>query len=83
MSAGAFVYALVTKRLRWEGFASVADLRMHMLGGALMGFGGVTALGCSVGNGVTGLALLSTGSALAVAGIVAGAWRVVEAAGAP
>jgi uncharacterized protein len=39
----------------------------------MMGFGGVTALGCSLGNGVTGLALLSSGSLLAVAGICAGA----------
>jgi hypothetical protein len=34
----------------------------------------VTALGCSVGNGVTGLAMLSAGATLAVAGITAGAW---------
>ncbi len=41
---------------------------------SLMGFGGVTAMGCSIGQGISGLALLSAGSCVAVAGIVAGAW---------
>lgn len=50
-------------------------------GAALMGFGGVTALGCSVGNGVTGLALLSVGSGLAVAGIVTGAYLALKVEG--
>ncbi len=58
---------------RVESFTSPNDLVAHTAGAVLMGFGGVTALGCSVGNGVTGLALLSVGSAVAVAGIVAGA----------
>jgi uncharacterized membrane protein YedE/YeeE len=69
---------------RWRGqwklesFRTPQDLGAAVLGGALMGFGGVTALGCSVGNGVTGLALLSTGSLLAVAGMVAGALLVLR-----
>ena len=36
-----------------------------------MGFGGVTAMGCSIGQGLTGLSMLSAGAVLAVAGIVA------------
>lgn len=59
---------------RLESFKTPNELASHTGGAVLMGFGGVTALGCSVGNGVTGLALLSAGSALAVAGIVGGAW---------
>jgi hypothetical protein len=27
---------------------------MHMLGGMLMGFGGITALGCTIGQGISG-----------------------------
>ena len=42
------------------------------------GVGGVTALGCSIGNGVTGLAWLSSGSILAVAGISGGAWLALR-----
>lgn len=70
---GSFVSARLRGDFRWEMFASPREFGEHLLGGVLMGFGGVTALGCSVGNGVTGLALLSAGSVLAVAGIVAGA----------
>jgi uncharacterized membrane protein YedE/YeeE len=65
---------------RWRGefklesFKAPGEMGAHALGALLMGFGGVTALGCSVGNGVTGLAMLSSGALLAVAGMVGGAW---------
>lgn len=62
---------------RLESFTTPKELASHAGGAVLMGFGGVTALGCSVGNGVTGLALLSVGSSIAVAGIVAGAWMAL------
>lgn len=61
------------REFKLESFASREELRDHLLGGLLMGVGGVTAAGCSVGQGVTGLAMLSAGAALAVAGITAGA----------
>ena len=48
-------------------------MKRRLLGAAMMGFGGVTALGCSVGQGVTGLSTLSVGSALATVSIIAGA----------
>jgi uncharacterized protein len=70
--AGSAAYALMTRTFRWEGFASLADLRNHLLGAVLMGFGGVTALGCTVGQGLSGLSTLAMGSFLAVAGIVLG-----------
>lgn len=43
-----------------------------------MGTGGVLGLGCSVGQGITGLSTLSLGSFLTVAGIVAGALAVLR-----
>jgi hypothetical protein len=70
--AGAGLMAWHMGRFRWEGFASLSDLRRQLLGAVLMGFGGVTALGCTVGQGMTGLSTLALGSFLAVAGIVAG-----------
>lgn len=70
---GAHLSARWRGEFRVESFTTPHDLVSHSAGALLMGFGGVTALGCSVGNGVTGLALLSVGAALAVAGIVAGA----------
>ncbi|HET9820569.1 MAG TPA: YeeE/YedE family protein [Burkholderiaceae bacterium] len=71
---GSLVTALSQRRFRWEGFASsFHDLRDHLVGAVLMGFGGVTALGCTVGQGLSGVSTLALGSFLAVAGIVGGA----------
>lgn len=70
---GSLGWALYSKTFRWEGFASLVDLRNQIVGAVLMGFGGVTAMGCTVGQGITGLSTLALGSVLAVAGIVFGA----------
>lgn len=70
--AGSAAYALATRTFRWEGFASTADLRNQLAGAILMGAGGVTALGCTIGQGLSGLSTMSIGSMIAVAGIVAG-----------
>jgi uncharacterized membrane protein YedE/YeeE len=70
--AGSLAYALASRKFQWEGFASVSDLRTQLFGAVLMGFGGVTALGCTVGQGLSGLSTLAIGSFIAVAGIVAG-----------
>ena len=70
--AGSAAHALATGTFRWEGFASLADLRNQLAGAVLMGFGGVTALGCTIGQGLSGLSTLAIGSVIAVAGIVAG-----------
>jgi len=71
--AGAFAHAAATRRFRWESFASGADTRNHILGGILMGFGGVTAMGCTIGQGVTGISTLALGSILVFFSIIAGA----------
>jgi len=70
--AGSAAYALATKKFRWEGFASMTDLRNQLVGAVLMGFGGVTALGCTIGQGLSGVSTLAIGSFIALAGIVAG-----------
>jgi uncharacterized membrane protein YedE/YeeE len=70
--AGAAAYALASRTFRWEGFASLADLRNQLLGAVLMGAGGVTALGCTIGQGLSGLSTLALGSGIAVGGIVLG-----------
>lgn len=71
---GAFVTARVRGDFRLESFRGPRELGEHFAGALLMGFGGITALGCSVGNGVTGIAMLSSGAVLALAGISLGAW---------
>lgn len=78
---GSALAALAGRSFRWEGFRGVEDTANHLVGAALMGVGGVTAVGCTVGQGLSGLSTLSLGSFIAVAGIVAGAvaalrWQV-------
>ena len=58
---------------RWEGFTQTADLGRHLTGGVLMGIGGVMAMGCTFGQGLSGLSTLNLGSFLATGGIVLGA----------
>jgi len=73
MILGAFVYSIIFKRFRWEGFANVDDTRKHILGGVLMGAGGVMAMGCTIGQGVSGVSTLAVGSFLALAAMIIGA----------
>lgn len=70
--AGALVTALATRTARLEGFAGPQAMLRSMAGGALMGVGGALALGCSVGQGLTGLSTLAMTSVAAAAGILAG-----------
>ncbi len=75
---GSLAVALATRRFRWEGFASFEDLCNQLAGAMLMGFGGVTALGCTIGQGISGVSTLALGSLLAVAGIVAGCFVAMQ-----
>jgi hypothetical protein len=82
--AGIFVGALVVVGLRRDfrlvGFERPADMLRYAGGAALMGAGGVLALGCTVGNGLTGVASLAPTSFVAVPAMVLAAaatmkWR--------
>jgi uncharacterized protein len=70
--AGSLVTALVTRRFHWEGYTSPRNMLRSIGGAALMGSGGAMALGCSVGQGLTGLSTLSLASFVAAAGILLG-----------
>jgi uncharacterized protein len=73
MVLGAFISNLVDKTFRWEGFANAEDTANHLVGATLMGIGGVTALGCTIGQGLSGLSTLALGSLLAFGAINIGA----------
>jgi uncharacterized membrane protein YedE/YeeE len=73
MCAGSFAYALATRSFRLESFRDARDLINHLVGGSLMGFGGVLALGCTIGQGLSGISTLALGSFLATAAIISGA----------
>jgi uncharacterized membrane protein YedE/YeeE len=69
---GAFFYSALSRRFRIEWFVSWADFLRHLSGGALMGIGGVLAMGCTIGQGVTGVSTLALGSILALGAIILG-----------
>lgn len=70
---GSLVYGVTHKTFRWESFNSPQDMFRHIVGAVLMGFGGVTALGCTIGQGVTGISTLAVSSFIVLAAIIAGA----------
>lgn len=70
---GAWASSIVRREFRWEGFGNTEDLGNHLVGAVLMGVGGVTAMGCTIGQGLSGLSTLSLTSLMAVLGIVGGA----------
>jgi len=76
--AGSLAYALATRTFRWEGFRDAEDTALHMVGGILMGFGGITALGCTIGQGISGLSTLALGSIITFAAIIAGSAATVK-----
>ncbi len=71
--AGSAAYAITSRTFRWEGFRDAEDTATHVIGGLLMGFGGITALGCTIGQAITGFSTLALGSIITFASIVAGA----------
>jgi uncharacterized membrane protein YedE/YeeE len=71
---GSAVSALTSRSFRWEAFRGVDDLASHLVGAVLMGVGGVTAMGCTVGQGLSGISTLSLGSFTALFSIMLGAW---------
>jgi len=78
MIAGSAAMALATRTFRWEGFGSVEDVANHIVGAIFMGFGGVTALGCTIGQGLTGISTLAVGSLLTFGSIVVGSVAAVK-----
>jgi len=71
--SGAFACALKNKKLRWEGFSGVQDVAFHLSGALMMGVGGVVAMGCTFGQGLSSLSTLSLNAFEVIAFIVLGA----------
>ncbi|MCU7799982.1 MAG: YeeE/YedE family protein [gamma proteobacterium symbiont of Lucinoma myriamae] len=69
---GSFVWSLVSKSFRIEWFFNVKDFVTHVIGAVLMGFGGVLAMGCTIGQGITGFSTLAVGSMIAFTAIIFG-----------
>jgi hypothetical protein len=86
LAAGSLVYAAASRTFHVERLSSWTDFASHAFGGALMGIGGVLAMGCTIGQAVTGVSTLALGSFLAFGAIVAGSvatmkyqyWRILR-----
>jgi hypothetical protein len=70
--AGSLITAMVTRRFYWEAYTSPRHMLRSISGAALMGSGGAMALGCSIGQGLTGLSTLALASFVAAGGILSG-----------
>ncbi|GHB23149.1 hypothetical protein GCM10007094_09290 [Pseudovibrio japonicus] len=70
---GAFLGSLIKGHFRWEACDDPRELRRQILGGFLMGTGGVIALGCTIGQGISAFSTLAISAPLVMLSIVAGA----------
>ena len=69
---GSLIDAVISRNFRIAWFASFRDFASSSIGAVLMGIGGVLALGCSIGQGVTGVSTLAIGSFIALISMVFG-----------
>ena len=69
---GSFLYSVLFRKFRIEWFSSFKDFLSHAIGGVLMGIGGVLALGCTIGQGVTGFSTMAIGSMIAFVSLIFG-----------
>jgi hypothetical protein len=69
---GSFLWSLVSRSFRVEWFNSGSDALNHVVGAVLMGFGGVLAMGCTIGQAVTGVSTLAVGSFITFGAILLG-----------
>jgi hypothetical protein len=85
---GSLLYSLISRSFRIEWFVNAGDFLNHAVGAVLMGIGGVLSMGCTIGQGITGVSTLALGSVLTLVSIVAGAaammkyqyWRMMQEA---
>jgi uncharacterized membrane protein YedE/YeeE len=72
--AGALTGSLMKGHFRLEACEDPRELQRQITGAVMMGIGGVLAIGCSVGQGISAMALLSINAPLALSSIFIGAY---------
>ena len=73
VAAGSFVIASWRDELRWEAFDDQREMRRHLLGACFMGFGGVLARGCTIGQGLSAASTLAASAPVAIICMLIGA----------
>ncbi len=76
---GAFLVSISTRSFRLEAFDGTSEMVRHIIGATLMGVGGVLALGCTIGQGLTGMSTLALGSLIALISIILGGMWGIKA----
>jgi hypothetical protein len=69
---GSFLYTVIFRTVRLEWFISWTDFSMHAIGAVLMGIGGVLAMGCTIGQGISGVSTMALGSLVTLISIIGG-----------
>jgi uncharacterized membrane protein YedE/YeeE len=69
---GSFIAAKSAGEFRIEAFTDGGDMLRHIIGAAIMGVGGILALGCTIGQGLSGMSTLALGSVIALVSIITG-----------
>jgi uncharacterized membrane protein YedE/YeeE len=74
--AGGLLSALLFRDFRVVTFSEpgAPSILRYALGSALMGFGGILAVGCTIGAGFSGGSVLAVSSLLGLCAMIAGAW---------
>jgi hypothetical protein len=74
--AGGFVMSHFNKKFRFNCAAPQKSdkLKNSILGGAMMGTGGILAMGCTIGQGLSGISTLAVGSFIAILSIAVSAY---------
>ncbi|SCA57015.1 conserved membrane hypothetical protein [Candidatus Terasakiella magnetica] len=70
--AGSFISALTRRELKLQSFSQPNEMLRYLLGGALMGSGAVMAIGCSIGQGLSGISTLGFSSIISLSAIIVG-----------
>ena len=70
---GAFIGSLIKGHFRWEACEDPRELRRQIIGAGIMGIGAVTAMGCSIGQGLSAISLLAYSGPVTLMAIIAGA----------
>lgn len=73
VAAGSWCAAWRADELRWDAFDDDHEMRRHLAGAAFMGFGGILAGGCTIGQGITAGSMLALSWPFAVGGMMIGA----------
>ncbi len=71
---GSFLAAKLSGEFQIESFTDAADMKRHLVGATMMGIGGIIALGCTIGQAVTGMSTLAVGSFIAWMSLLAGGY---------